>query len=229
MTPEFRTALVARLIAVLSTSDRPWRELSDGRIDGPGSLSLTLDDTEHSPNHVDIGIELNRERPASPIIYDCVTGLGADATSAAQHAVEIWRQTSWATVQELMTQRGEFAEHFGHDDPMGLPGWHVMLSPIVGYGTDATVITELQNWLVDRGPIRSIAGSLAGELRRGPPHGVKIMIGGSEGSRTAEVRIDGVPSAPASAALRQLDWPTPDAFALVRCYGLFVDETPLPP
>jgi hypothetical protein len=56
----------------------------------------------------------------------------------------------------------------------------------------------------------------------------KILIGGSDGSRTAEVQIDGVPSLPVSDALRQLDWPTPDAFALVRCYGLFVDETPLP-
>ena len=226
MSQVFRAAFAARLVEVLSTPDRTWSIEGDGRLISSDDMAVTVTD-DNTPMHADVQLLLKRHQPDAPVIHDCLSGFGETEEAAARVAALIFHESTWATFREWETQRGEFANHYP-GDRFGAEGWHEIVSGVVSYGVTTGSFEDLQQWLVDRAPLAGISSAIAAELEPLRVHGVKLLVGGYGDNRTAEIRIDGVPSAAASAILRDLDWKTPPDFALARCYGLFIPTEPPP-
>lgn len=219
LTAEAKLALVAeRLNQIQGT----WT-LADGPIlDGPGTTAVTIgaDHTGHR-NHLDLNFILNTDRPDETTISDCVTGLADDPAEAIRQAVHMWSQTTAAAVFELLTQRGQFADHYRGTEPGGFPGWHMIVGGIIGWGLgdDPTV---LQQWLVGNLPWATLAPVITGGLDRDHFNGIKFFIAAQEGYEIAEVRINGRLHEPSTEALLGMDWPRPAKMTAARTFVLLV-------
>ena len=56
-------------------------------------------------------------------MWDCSTGHTTDPDDALVQAIDIWAQATAPVLLELMTQKGEFANHYRGDDSQGFAGW----------------------------------------------------------------------------------------------------------
>lgn len=213
---EVRTAIVKELSALSA----PWED-SGELVLGPGTTAVIVrnDHPDAGPGHVDIGFVLNRNRGDAPIIWDCAAGGEGDLRQAATFVSSLWVKTTAATVLELLTQRGEYAEHSDGEDGLGLKGWHTIHGPILGYGRDDA--RPLQTWCVENPVVPLLGDLLAAALPPGPVHGVKFLLGAFDEESIAEVRIDGAESETCSDALLKLDWPKQGA-QVARFFVLFI-------
>lgn len=225
VTADFNSAFADRLTQLLTTPEQAWSIDEDGVLVGPGSMAIKLTNPDDSPFHTDVELYLNVNRPDAPVIHDCVAGFGDTAEAAAGIASVIFHESTWATFREWQTQRGEFADHYDGGQ-LGAAGWHEIVSGIISYGVTTASYGDLERWLLDGSPMAGMSSVIASELESGRVHGIKLVVGGFGDNRTAEIRIDGVPSAAASVMLRDLDWKTPTEFAIARCYGLFLPTEP---
>jgi Family of unknown function (DUF6348) len=190
-------------------------------VKGPGTVGIRLAESHSpSPTHLDLDFILNLDRPEETTIGDCVTGYGQTGQAGLRSAVETWATVTAATVLEMLTRNGTYAEHFHGNDPQGFPGWHSIHGPAIGFGhIDAT---PLQQWLVNTPILRLLAPSLAGELDRDRFHGVKLFFGGMAGMEVCEVRVNGRTSEAASDILFEQSWPRLEKMAFCRTFLLLV-------
>jgi hypothetical protein len=200
-----RTHMARTLATGLTELAGEWR--ADGEtVHSQGSPKIVVADLhggEQSPSHTDIGVALNPDDPAAPVIWDCAAGIGETPEEVAETAAYMWLQTTGSAVIELLTQQGEFAAHLSHDDPDGLPGHHVIHAPILPFGLDGAAMRE---WIEDNALLPALRDTLPSGLDQ-ELNGVKLLFGGPAGGETAEVRVNGEIHEGASAALRELPWP----------------------
>jgi len=210
-----RTALAEQLSRLTGV----WQD--DGQmVVGPGTVAVRPE-LRHGggPGHVDLGFLLNRNREDAPVLWDCVAGRGQDLKAAAELACSIWARTTAPAILELLTQKGELADHAHGDDGCGLLGWHSIHGPILGYGRQDA--TDLQRWCLEHPLVPLLREPLAAALAPGRLHGVKFLLGAFGHESLAEVRIDGALDEASSSALLACPWPkTPTR--VVRCYVIFI-------
>lgn len=194
---------------------------------GPGTTAIMV--REHGTGrqvHPDLGFLLHRDRPDVPAFWDCVAGMGATEDAALERAITIWSQTTGAAALELLTQRGQFAQHLGAEDPQGFRGWHTIHAPLLGWGVGNRA-AELQEWGLNHPLLPALRDSIAPALDRKELNGLKLFLGSAGGKRFAEVRVNGVNAPDATAALTALDWPTFDDFGTLRTYAILVYQEPV--
>lgn len=199
-----------------------WTE--DGeRVLGPGTLAVQVTNThESAERHVDLGFQLNRNRADAPVVWDCLAGPSGELEGSADFVCRIWKQTTAPTILELLTGRGEFADHSNGDASLGLRTWHSIHGGILAYGKGDGG-PALQAWCLENPIVPLLSAPLTRALKPGVPHGVKFLLG-AFANPIAEVRIDGDHSDECSEALLTLPWPkTGDQVA--RFYVLFVHHT----
>lgn len=211
-------AVRAALATALDGTLGPWRD--NGRtIEGPGTLAVQVANTHATDGrHVDIGFHVNVGHPQPVIFWDCLAGFpGGPVTEAAEFVCKIWMQTTAPTVFELVTRRGEYADHARGDATLGLPDWHSFHGGILGYGKNGG--RDLQAWCLANPIVPLVAAQLGPALQPDRPHGVKFFLGAFP-APVAEVRIDGERDDACSDALAALPWPKAGA-DIARFYVLF--------
>ncbi|MER8182351.1 DUF6348 family protein [Kitasatospora sp. NPDC094015] len=161
-------------------------------------------------------------QPDVPCFVDHVVAPGGNP----RHAIDGWVETAGACLLELLDRGERFAHHAGPDHGHGVPGWHSIISGVVGLGLDTAENRRLQVALLDANVLHHVAGSMTADLESPFFNGVKVFYGGSPGTMEAEIRVNGVRHEAASAALAALDLPEPSTFTTVRQYALLL---PLPP
>ncbi len=206
------------LAARLSGKAGAWTADGDTvRSDRTPTVEVTdLHDGQMGPTHVDLRFALDPAQPDGPVIVDCVSGIGGTPEQAAEHAAHMWVETTGSAVLELLTQQGQFADHFQATDPDGLPGFHVVHSPAVAYGFDPG---PLRDWLPGNPVLPALRTTLPGHLTA-QLNGVKLLFGGTTGDETVEVRVNGDLATDATAALAAMDWPRSDRAAFARMFLL---------
>ena len=223
MHPVARAHMAHTLAARLSGLTGTWT--ADGDVvRGPGTpvVQLTdLHDGAASPGHVDVRVALDQDRPDAPVIVDCVSGFGDTPERTAESAAHLWVETTGSALMELMTARGEFADHYSAAEPDGLPGFHVIHSPALVYGIDPA---PLRDWVPANPLLPALRTTLPGHLTA-PLNGVKLLFGGKPGEEVAEVRVNGAVAGDVSAALATMDWPRTDGSAFARVFLLAFEET----
>src|SRR5262245_49562036 len=210
--------LVAEMVAARMADFGPaWTAVGNEAI-GPNTLAVrALDRHDAGPNHIDLGFVLDRERDDAPVIWDCAAGLGDSPFEIVNQAVETWAVCTAPVVIELLTRDGDYATHFMGDDPLGIPGWHCIHGPILGFGLGDGP-EAMQQWALDHPFLRPLAGVLTEGFDRPELNGIKLLFGGD----VAEVRINGEWNGPASDVLRALGWPRLDPVGFARCFVLAV-------
>ena len=172
-------------------SGKSWTRAEDGSIQSEGTSAVFVADLhgeEYSqPGHVDIGFALNPEHPQAPVLWDCTAGTGTTSAEVAEYAAFVWPKTTAPTVLEVLEGRSRLADHYGPDDPGGLPGMHVVQGPTLVFGTGDT--TALQEWVAKNFVLPELRQTLLPRLT-GAVHGVKLLFGGTTGNEVAEVRLD---------------------------------------
>ncbi|MCL2653141.1 MAG: DUF6348 family protein [Propionibacteriaceae bacterium] len=208
--------LVAEIMTA-ATSD-PWVVGESGLVRGPGTLGVAVVPFLDEPsNHIDLEFILNVDRREETTLFDCVAGIGKTAQDAIRWALNLWIETTGAAVFELLHGTGEEADHFSGDDPHGFPGWHMVGSPILGYGIGDSP-TAVRDWMSDACPWHDLAPLIVPSLTRPMLNGVKFF---ADSSGTAEVRVNGVVNDAASEALIAMSPRTPQ-WAAARTYLLLV-------
>jgi hypothetical protein len=198
-----------------------WRAVGPF-VEGPGTTRLIAAAIHSdSPRHLDIGFVGDRTQPEQHVLWDCTTGLRPDLDEALAHAVDVWSQVTAPVLLELLTLRGDFADHFHGDDPYGFPGWHAIGGIIAGWGHGVGV-GELREWALTNPLLPSLRDSLAPLLPATRPVGLKLYFGASAKSgETTEVRVDGSEVPGPSAVLASLAWPRCE-LAYVKTYFLLI-------
>ncbi|MFE4515561.1 DUF6348 family protein [Kitasatospora sp. NPDC056783] len=161
----------------------------------------------------DVGLQ-----PDVPCFTDCVVPMSADP----QDAANTWVQTAGACLLELLDRREHFADHAGHDDERGVPGWHMITSGAAGLGRDVDENRRLQGALLEANVLHRIADSFTRDLESSFLNGIKVFYGGGPGAMRAEVRVNGERHEAASAAMAALGLPEPTTFTAVRFYALLL-------
>jgi len=218
-TADWLQAVRTSLVDELSRLGGRWEDNGE-LVVGQGTVAVRAAVTHDSePGHVDLGFILNRERPDAPVIWDCVAGGPNQDKAAAQFACSIWAKTTAPVVLELLSQRGQYADHAHGDDGLGLQRWHSIHGPILGYGRDDA--KALQAWCIDNPVVPALRDALSPALPPAYLHGAKFLLGAFGDESIAEVRIDGVRHDPCSAALLRLPWPK-EGTRVVRFFVLFI-------
>jgi hypothetical protein len=213
-----RTHLVRTLANQLSELAGTWTPDGD-TIHCEGRL-ITVTDLHggtEEPNHVDIGVAFTPDDPTVPVLWDCAAGVGETSEQIAEMAATMWVRTTGGTVLELLTRKSEFATHIPGDDPDGLPGFHVIHSPVLSFGGDGETLAQ---WVRDNPLLPVLRATLPSHLDM-PLNGVKVLFGSAGGAETVEVRVNGVVRDDTTAAVRALDWPR---IAFVRAYLIIFPE-----
>lgn len=136
------TMVVASVWELLDAHER-WT-IDGDRLVGPGSADMILSghggsgmlagSTDAPFVHVDVTFELNRDDPRHTSFSYCVTGFGADATSAIESAVGQVISGPLQIVYELTRQNGQHAHHLSASDPGGIEGFHIIQGHSRGSG-----------------------------------------------------------------------------------------------
>ncbi|WP_371497039.1 DUF6348 family protein [Kitasatospora sp. NBC_00374] len=188
---------------------------------GPGTTAVAV--REHpgdgGTGHVDLGYVLHLGRADGPVVWDCAAGLGRTEEEQLDNAVRMWATTTATAVVELLDRRGEYGDHYRSAE---LPGWQAVQGPAAVFGFGSR---QLADWLADHQPLPVLADALRQELTGPQVNGVKLFLGGRAGEDVAEVRVNGVVSDRASAALRALDWPRGERLCWARLFILLVAES----
>jgi hypothetical protein len=156
-----------------------------------------------------------------------VTCWGDEDAERLAHGVLIWGQTTAPALLEVLARDGTFAAHLHSGDAGGVPGWHVVHGPWLGWGSGdegAEAAAEIQSWAVDNPPLPALAQAIVQEIDRPELSGVKIFFGSTGTDPIAEVRVDGAVSDPASDLLFELEWPQFPHLAVVRSFVVLVHE-----
>jgi hypothetical protein len=187
---------------------------------GPCGLVLRFGELHpsNSPGHIDIEIIFDEGNDDSTVLVDCAVGFGGTQEERVKNCAHLWVATTGVCVLELKySLTGEFACHYGAQDPGGLLGWHAICGDLIGYGR-GTGAKALQDWwMKSNNVLPSIAPAMEG--LSDSPHGIKIFFGGED---TAEVRIDGEYHESASQALAGMDWPRNDPSSFLRAYVIAI-------
>lgn len=203
---------IAPAIATGSTVDH-------GVLVGRGGWSLmALPNHTGRPGHFDIGFVPKTKAPDAQVLADCISGTGPMET-AVQNMLRIWSATSGAcflTMVDPATDHG--AARIDGSSPNGVDGWHLVVSDVLGYGTDTASTRTLQTALAETPVLRETAPA----LNRPRHNGIKVYLHKTPTSTTGEVRVNGVPDAAASQALAALPWPPVTAPATARFYAVAV-------
>ena len=209
------------LAAKLSSIYKRWAVEGES-VMGPGTLAVRVEDQHHqaSASHLDIGFVLNRESNECPVLWDCVSGLGATSDEALERAVETWAVSTLPVFLELVNLDGSFADHYHSSDPEGCPGWHVIHGPWIAFGVGAAP-DELQTWALQN-PVLPTIGPLTIEAFERPVLNCVKMLFGCKDADIAEVRVNGLCTQNASERLKALAWPRSHDPAFARCFWLFV-------
>jgi hypothetical protein len=217
-TLEHAASLVA---ARLNAMHFQWRAVGSV-VEGPGTTAVLVA-AKHSlsPNHLDIGFVLDRTQRESHVIWDCSTGLLTDPDDALVQAIDVWAQVTAPVLLELMTQKGEFADHYRGDDPHGFAGWHAIGGALIGWGRGSGP-GDLQRWALAHPLLPPLRHTVAALLSSSSPVGLRVFFGASaKTGDTAEVQVDGVPASVPSAVLASLPWPRHE-LAYLRTFALLI-------
>ena len=148
-------------------------------------------------------------------------GVGGDAARAALAAVHIWRETSGVCFLELLTNQGRYASHFSGAYEGGIAGWHTVASGIIAYGSHDESNHRLQLAMLDNMVMERLSASIGPLLDRDRPNGIKFLLSvGTEGSLTAEVRVNDNADPGASQQLAEMPWPRLERVAIARCFAV---------
>lgn len=219
LTADATLALVAERLNRLHGT---WTLAEPGVLRGPGRFAVTLGAAHGGGrNHLDLNIIIDTDRAAETTIPDCATGLAADPTEAARQAIGVWCDTTARPVLELLTHRGELAEHYSATDPEGFPGWHMIAGNLAGWGGGGDP-GALQRWLMNNPPWKTLAPVIAAGLDRDQLNGIKFFIAARAGYEVAEVRINGRAHEPSTAALLAQNWPRPTELTAARTFILLI-------
>jgi hypothetical protein len=188
-----------------------------------GWALMALPNHTDSPRHFDIGFVPSMDSPQRAVLPDCISGIGDSAQDAAAMMAHVWRETSGACLAEMLTRHGDYAAHLDGSAPSGLPGWHSVVSGVLGYGSDPASSTALQAALLDHEVLRTLAPALVPALDRPAHNAIKVFCHRTPTSTTAEIRVNGVPHRAAARALAAaLPWPEVTASTTARFYAVTV-------
>jgi hypothetical protein len=176
-------------------------------------------DTGH-PERFEIGFTPSL-KPRLPALADDISGL-EPGREWAEMAADIWLETSGACLLEMLTRRGEFADHLDIGNPAGIPRWHTIASGILAYGPDVDDAgrTALQQAMAEHKVLNRLSDILIPLLTNPVHNSIKVLCAQGPDSLVAEVRVNGIPHATASQALASLDWPEVKQPAVARCYAV---------
>ncbi len=183
---------------------------------GRGGWSLTaLPNHTGRPSHFDIGFV---PATGAPVLADCISGTGPMDT-AVQGMLHIWSSTAGACFLTMVDPAGPHgATRRDGTNPTGIAGWQTVVSDVLAYGTDPAANEALRTALSETPVLRETAPA----LNRPRHNGIKVYLHRTPTSTTGEVRVNGVPDAPASQALAALPWPPATAPATARFYAVAV-------
>jgi hypothetical protein len=182
----------------------------------PWSL-MALPNHTGRPSHFDIGFAPDVKSPGSRVIADCISGTGPLSDAVGQ-MLHVWSQTSGACFLEMIDPGARHAARLDGTDPAGIPGWHTIVSDVVGYGTDLGSAEALQKALAERPVLRETSPRLPWERH----NGIKVYLHKTPTGTTGEVRVNGVPDAAASQSLAAMPWPSVSAPSTARFYAVAV-------
>ena len=222
--------LAVRLIAEsLTAVHGTWTVRGDGRVEGPGTTAVIVrhrDGEKDGP--LELGFQVNRDDPDAPVLWDYAVGVGRTDEERVRASIHVWAQTTAPVVLELITQRGQFASHFGASDPAGFAGWHAIAGPILGWGADNSQVESLQRWASENSLLPRLRTALLPALDRPELNGVKMFFGSTGDGVTTEVRVNGQIAPEATVALSAQDWPRFQSFGVIRTFVLLVHPDPVP-
>ena len=146
------------------------------QVEGPSGTAVRVntDDScgaQTSSAHVALEFWLRKGDPEAPIIRDCAVGNGDSDADRVAMAVTLWKSITLPVALELLAQDGCFADHFPPSDPKGLPGWHCIHGPWLGWGTSESQPEALQRWALDHPVLPLLANGLTPALDRTNPSG----------------------------------------------------------
>jgi hypothetical protein len=214
--------LLGNALAQLAPPLVDGTHIRDGCLVGAqGWALMALPNHTDDPRHFDIGFVESTRAPDAAVIPDCISGIGSPEQAAGMMA-HIWQETSGACLAELLTRRGEYATHLDSSDPAGLPGWHTVVSGVLGYGADQASSDALRDALFDNRVLRTLAPQLLPALDRPAHNGIKVFYQRTPTGSSAEIRVNGRPDQAASEALAALPWPPVAAPAIARFYAVAV-------
>jgi hypothetical protein len=217
---EFLAILRDRIRSVAPALVKGCR-IGDGLMIGKPAWSIMMLPLDpEDPAHFDIGFA-----PALgsglPAFSDHISGPGS-GRDAAERAADIWLETSGACFLEMLTRRGQYADHLDGSNPAGIPGWHTVASGILAYGKgdDDTDRVALQHAMADNRVPNQLSGVLIPLLTQPANNTIKILYLRGPDSMVAEVSVNGVPDERASHALASLAWPDLTVPTVARCYAV---------
>lgn len=215
-----RPLLLAMLAEQLTGLHGTWTVDGD-HVRGPGTLRLEVADhpgvrAPAGTCHIDVGVRLRPDRADAPVLWDCATGFGATPAEAQASAVQVWTEMTGRVVLELLTQRGQFADHVDARSRDGLAGRHTIQGAVRFWGMGPGAET-LQRWWLANPLLPVLLPALAPWLS---PllSSVRIFFGSQAGHDTAEVLVDRRPVPAAQDALLALDWPRTTEAAYARTF-----------
>jgi Family of unknown function (DUF6348) len=227
MEAPFSPRVVSLVLAQqLSELGGKWKGKGDG-VRGPRNLGVVVAESACGPACLELGFQWDRKDPGAPVTWDHVTCFGESDADLIGNGVWIWGNTTAPALLEVLARDGRFADHYHSGDAGGVPGWHVVHGPWLGWGAGdegVDAAEELQAWAVAQPPLTVLADAIAAEVDAPGPGGIKIFFGSSGTDALAEVRVNGVVSKPASDLLLDLDWPRFHYLAVLRTFIVLVHE-----
>lgn len=121
----------------------------------------------------------------------------------------------------MLGQRGGYAAHFGPAAPGGFPAWHAIVGGVSGWGVGEDSAAKRQ-WVADTCPWEKLESVISADLTRPFLNGVRIFIGQGGGYENCEVKINGDPHQPSTAALMAMSWPRTPQMSTAKVFLLLV-------
>lgn len=174
---------------------------------------LDVDIHLHNSNsaivHLNMRVELNRERPDS-FIKSCCTGMGHDIESAIHNSISFWCATDSSVVFSLLNQRPVMnAEWCPNGDPLGIVGWDCFLSPYAFRTWQPGNEDILGNFFQKHPLLEVIRGQLGNTLdKQNFFHTVSIFRGAVSEKNFADCHINGIAIPVLSNLLLPSPWPS---------------------
>lgn len=212
-------------VAAAIARDPAWRVVSPRMLEGPGKLAVVLDDRHPSTDdfsHVDVGIVVNRDYPASSIAWDCIGYPNEDDGTWLTGSVGRWRATALDTISDMVTHSAMHVEHLDAGNERGFVDYHCVASSGVAYGVGP--FDALLEW-ANGNPVLPVLESAVVERFFDPiMNTLRIVYGGIDQSEVVEVRVNSEFDPSATDALAGLSWPRIEATYL-RSYVVCLPQT----
>lgn len=172
-------------------------------------VAMHLHNTNSVIVHLNMRVELNRQRPDS-FIKSCCTGVGRDIETAIFDSINFWHTTDSSIVFSLLNQRPVMnAEWCPNGDPLGVAGWDCFLSPYAFRTWKPGNEDVLGNFFQKHPLIEAIQDRLGHTLHKQSfLHTVSIFRGVVSEKNFADCHIDGVEIPVLSDLLLSSPWPS---------------------